>query len=107
MELVKSPNKSSQVDTLGSEVLAIHETLLSTLQVCGPMSVEALVERLPQFQWAEVLRAVSQLWGDDKIQLEQYMGQLKIWSLVDYEQQREMGNPKQKMEKKGLELTAL
>ena len=84
MELVKSSIQSLK-NVPDSEVLVVHEKILTTLQLYGPMPVQELVEKNPQFRWVEVLRAVSRLWGEGKLEVEHYKGQLKIWSTGEYD----------------------
>ena len=106
MELAQSPKQSCH-DTSGWVGVAVHEELLSTLQLYGPMSIEDLVEKLPQFRWVEVLRAVSQLWGLRKVELEQHLGQLKVWSLPGREHVDNSGQRRGKQLPGKLKLTVL
>ncbi len=62
-----------------SELPEVLESILVTLQLHGPMPVQELVEKSPQFRWVEVLKAVSQLWGEGKLELEHDKGELKVW----------------------------
>ena len=106
MELETSIQQSCK-DLPGPEARRVQEELLMTLNLYGPLSVEELVEQLPQFRWVEVLRSVSQLWGSEQIELEQYMDQLKIRSLAGNEHVCDLDRKKSKQTREGLELTAL
>ncbi len=64
-------------------VLAVYAELLLTLKLSGPVTVEDLVRKLPQFRWEEVLRALSWLWGGGKIEIEYEKGQLKVFSILE------------------------
>jgi len=81
MEWLKTPTQSFN-DVGVSEGSAVHEKVLWSLQLDGPMPVEKLVERNPHFRWVEVLRAVSHLWGEGLLELEQCQGQLMVQSIV-------------------------
>ncbi|WP_447970972.1 hypothetical protein [Nitrospira sp. M1] len=95
MELLQTPPRSF-VDSPGSEVLEIHEKVLRTLQLHGPMPVEVLVEKIPLFRWVDVLRAVSQLWGEERLELEQYQGQLMIHSIPEEDRGQLVGKRRRK-----------
>ncbi|WP_454062797.1 hypothetical protein [Candidatus Nitrospira salsa] len=71
----------------------IHEKVLRSLQLYGPMPVEELVEKTPHFRWMDVLRVVSQLWGEGRLELEQYQGQLMILSVSGGDCAKKAGNP--------------
>ena len=59
----------------------VRESVLALLVDYSPITVEELVERLPQFRWVQVLQAISQLWGEGKIELEGYQDRLEIWAV--------------------------
>ncbi|GJL55301.1 MAG: hypothetical protein NPIRA02_24330 [Nitrospirales bacterium] len=82
MELLQTPSPSC-AERLGSEVSEIHAKVLRALELYGPMPVEVLVEKTPLFRWVDVLRAVSQLWGDGRLELEYYQGQLMIHAISE------------------------
>ena len=78
-------SKRQQYKAQDFEVSGVHENILMTLHMYGPMPIQELVEKNPQSRWVDVLRAVSQLWGEGKLELEHYKGQLKIWSTGEHD----------------------
>ncbi|GJL62456.1 MAG: hypothetical protein NPIRA04_11100 [Nitrospirales bacterium] len=76
-----------------SEDSTIHAKVLRSLQLYGPMPVEELVVKTPHFRWMDVLRAVSQLWGEGRLELEQYQGQLMILSVSGGDCAKKAGKP--------------
>ena len=69
-------------------IKVLHEGLLITLKLSGPLSVEELVDQLPQFRWVDVLKGISWLWGSGRLELGQNSGRLKLWSLENDEPMR-------------------
>ncbi|MCA9471487.1 MAG: hypothetical protein MRJ96_01105 [Nitrospirales bacterium] len=66
----KSANTQDEVSPNEREA-ELQDSILSILHVNGSMSVEELVAQLPHCRWVEVLKAVSWLWGEEKLELEQ------------------------------------
>ena len=56
----------------------LQAKILTILQMNGALPVEELVAHLPQFRWVEVLKAVSWLWGEEKLELEQSDGRIVV-----------------------------
>ncbi len=66
----------------------LHEELLTTLKLSGPLPVEELVTQLSKFRWVDVLKGISWLWGKGQLELGQDSGRLKLWSLENDETMR-------------------
>lgn len=92
MELLLAPQEPFEKAS-DSQSSAIHEHVLRLIQLYGPMPVENLVEKTPDFRWVDVLRAVSQFWGEGRLELEQYQGQLMILSVSGGDCAQIAGNP--------------
>ncbi len=67
--LLKSPTQ---------QLAEVAEAVLFLLHTRHSLTIEELVNHLPDFRWGDVLKAVSKLWGESVLELDDQQGQLRI-----------------------------